>query len=350
MSPNFRNIVSSAPGTGDKQSRSACDVGRVLQLLNTFTRSAISIRIHSGEPHDSPILEPEVVKDKLRNAQMVARETILDALEIKEDDKVQTRAIIPAILFDKRRFDIQALLNSKDESKCQGALTRICKYKNSRLIDCHDGKKYSCGTSKDMTGVDEEHLTNVFPLNGKIDLVSAEGPLFLEIKGRLSSESSEKMTSQEYKIMLQVLERIYHFRCCHGQVSKIVCFSATSTDARCYVYRRSNDDISLETLDIWSINHDDIFKLWNSVATVMSQSSRWFLTRDAPYINSSLMRLGYHPSICGVKLEKSSSRSRHHVYHVHLPKFCQFHTGPCVLGIPRGKNVICIKVHNPNDE
>lgn len=335
-------LGSTAPSTGDNhKSKGSRDIAFIYKLLqDNFRPSEIALRIHSANNDDNPLLAfdclIESVRRKLQDAQIVESETILSNLEIDFNTDH-----LPYTLLDETIFNLRDLLNSRDESQCQNALSEICQSGDYGLIDTHNGKQYCCGSPKDVL----THQTAI-PLNGKIDLVSSRGPLFLEIKGRSISDRSQEMTTTEFNIIGQVLERIYLLRCCYGQLSKIVCFSATSADARCYVYRRVKRDKFEETLDIWKIKHDDIFKIWGSVVATVSKEPQWFLTSDAPFINSCLMRLGYHPSICGVKLEKSSSGSRHHVYHIHFPEFCTSLAGVTVLAIPRTSNRICIKVHN----
>jgi hypothetical protein len=197
--------------------------------------------------------------------------------------------------------------------------------------------------------VDSQNTDNVSPLTAKIDLLSSRGPIFLEIKAQVLPKAqvlsqSHTVVDKDREVLLQTLTRIYRLRGTYGQLAKFVGFAATSRTAWCFVFSRNeeSDDtgtlVYQESVDIWRIGHNDLFHIWGSVAHVCAPASAtnppdsgsgfgsgagsasWFLTPDAPFINSALMKLGYHPSLCGVKLEPSSKHCSHKVYHLSFPR------------------------------
>jgi hypothetical protein len=215
--------------------------------------------------------------------------------------------------------------------------------------------------------VDGQEIDNVTPLTAKIDLLSSRGPIFLEIKAE--SAQTQTVADKDREVLLQTLTRIYRLREIYGQLAKFVGFAATSRTAWCFVFSRKEqcDDtgtmVYCESVDIWKIAHDDLFHIWGSVAHVCalasaanpsdssSGSGSWFLTPDAPFINSALMKLGYHPSLCGVKLEPKSKHCDHKVYHLSFPRQ-GLHTTDKTRAVVMSLNdsVVTIKVHRNQSE
>jgi hypothetical protein len=259
---------------------------------------------------------------------------------------------------DKVDFlNLSELLNSHNEVKCQDALSALCgPTVDYGLLDGHSGETLTYCYSRDMT-VNGQNRSNVTPLSAQIDLLSSRGPIFLEIKAAKLADQAKQpqlIIDKDRKLLVQILTRIYRLRGTYGQLKKFVGFAATSRTAWCFVFSREEEDDSdsslyKESLDIWRIDHQSLFPIWGSVATAASADLCWYLTPDAPFINSALMKLGYHPSLCGVKLENNSNHCCHKVYHLSLPQQCRTNTNNhCVIAIPVNEIAFTIKVHLQN--
>jgi hypothetical protein len=237
---------------------------------------------------------------------------------------------------------VQRLLDFQGESQCETALSELC-VPGSGLLDGHLGAIVSPSQSQSLDF--RNGIVIGTPLRGKVDLLSSSGPLFLEIKGR--PFSGNLITKCETQILDQILLRMFRLRATYGQIKTAVGFAATSTIAWCFAFQ--TDDNFKDSMKIWRVAHNDIFKIWSSVtAKFISDPVGWMLTVDAPVINNCLMTLGLHPSLCSVRINQMSRSSSHRIYKVFLPRVCsdisEGRATPVVAFLNQPD--FCLKVHD----
>jgi serine/threonine protein kinase len=271
--------------------------------------------------------------------------TVLSSLDIELD----TTHVPSQLIFDENNVDdfisIKSLLNSEGETQCQEQLSSLCHHPYSGLIDAHNGAFYSPSKSQSLTQNMNEVVAT--PLNGKIDLCSKHGPLFLEVRGRVAS-SGQLITNLELELLDQVLGRMFRLRGTYGQIKTAVGFASTSTIAWCFVFQ--TDQNFVDSMKIWRVSHKDIFAIWSSVTgKFLSDPIGWMLTTDAPFLNNCLMHLGWHPSLCSVRIIRESRSSHHRVYRVFLPRSCSYSSAKrptSVTAWPNERPDFCLKVHD----
>jgi hypothetical protein len=270
------------------------------------------------------------------STEIVLFETILESLGIASNLSYVPAPLPLDLIKDK--------LNADGERPCQSALSNLCT-PTSGLLNSHAGAYYCASKSRNLRQDDGVSFITTTPLNGKIDLVSSHGPLFLEIKGRSLPQKYTVITTLEFEILDQVLSRMFRLRGTYHQIKTAVGFAATSTIAWCFAFQM-DDTFNKCSMKIWKIDHEDIFKIWSSVtAQFISDPIGWMLTTDAPIINKSLMSLGLHPSLCSVRIIRQSRSSHHRVYKVFLPRICSNLLGK-LIGLPNETPDFCLKVHD----
>ena len=283
------------------------------------------------------------------------RDSVLTALGIESSDDLPVNCLTPE---GEGYLNLRDLLNCTSEVTCQEALSELC-YEGSGLLDGHQrGMTVTDGSSQQMKlGANDPVTENVSPLTGQMDLLSSRAPIFLEIKALQSGGTGTDLVGIDRDLLVQILDRIYRLRGTYGQLRKFVGFAATSRAAWCFLFSREEQDNPMtgvarfkESLSIWRIYHQDLFHIWASVATAASNDASWYLTRDAPFINSALMQLGYHPSLCGVKLEAASNNCSHKVYHLYLPKPFHSLSRNETLALSMNEPDLTVKVHRDSND
>ena len=314
--------------------RSAVDT-----ILRNFSQDGVVVTVANVPCNDS--------RAWLRSDSLNSYDEALDALGITSD-----LTHIPRELVDPELdgyVDLQVSLNRAAESFCQEKLRALCKA-GSGLIDGSSGSVKTFHLPRGMRSNEEgQETTSMISLSGKIDLMSNIGPIFLEIKPREFSfrNKGPNLTNIELQLFSQVLNRLRRLQSSYSQIRTAVGFAATSCFAWCFVLRH---ETASESLQILRIDHADVFKIWSSVtAKFQSNPVGWMLTEDAPMINSCLMQLGLHPSLCGVVIERKSRKSTHRVYNIFLPQVTSHYNATVAntpaVAILNTTASFCIKVH-----
>jgi hypothetical protein len=303
------------------------------------------IECHLRSPSGGSV-NSELTADSLDKAERCERETVMQFLSLPAPP---SSSLPPKYLDPSAEgyIDLSSLLNASSEGPCQKALSGDSTSSVDGLLTLDEKK----GIQEML--VNGNSTPNVSSSSGHIDLLSSKGPIFLEIKAAsVAPNPKGGLIAQDLEVLKQILDRMFRLRCTYGQLKIAVGFAATPRTAWCLVFQRhlDSDDDFEEYLNVWRIGHGDIFPIWDSVAAASAADPSWFLTEDAPFINSCLMQLGYHPSLCGARLEKDSKRCRHKVYHISLPMTCQYSSGNRVLALPSNERIASIKVHKTTED
>mmetsp|Transcript_29720 Transcript_29720/g.40822 ORF Transcript_29720/g.40822 Transcript_29720/m.40822 type:complete len:305 (-) Transcript_29720:805-1719(-) len=175
------------------------------------------------------------------------------------------------------------------------------------------------------------HVSDVYSLNAKLDFSSNLGPLALEIEDCIPSSSpiekgdsvavkKRKRDSDEMafdiegqaenncsvlsmEVITLALSRLFVLRSVYAQLSKAIVFAVGTRSAWIVIFERQlEDDERGEYIHMYRIRRKSVSPLWSAISLQMKMNSKWFLTEDAEILNEAIMHLGIHPIGTIIKL------------------------------------------------
>eukprot|EP00597_Dinobryon_sp_UTEXLB2267_P002739 CAMPEP_0170072194 /NCGR_PEP_ID=MMETSP0019_2-20121128/9897_1 /TAXON_ID=98059 /ORGANISM="Dinobryon sp., Strain UTEXLB2267" /LENGTH=556 /DNA_ID=CAMNT_0010281051 /DNA_START=143 /DNA_END=1813 /DNA_ORIENTATION=- len=190
------------------------------------------------------------------------------------------------------------------------------------------------------------HVSDVYSLNAKLDFSSNLGPLALEIEDCIPSSSpiekgdsvavkKRKRDSDEMafdiegqaenncsvlsmEVITLALSRLFVLRSVYAQLSKAIVFAVGTRSAWIVIFERQlEDDERGEYIHMYRIRRKSVSPLWSAISLQMKMNSKWFLTEDAEILNEAIMHLGVHPIGTVSQLVECSG---HRVYGVSFPR------------------------------
>jgi hypothetical protein len=161
-----------------------------------------------------------------------------------------------------------------------------------------------------------------YTLSGKADLTSLVRRMVFEVK------------DDEHKLCIQMMERVIASLSMSYLLSNSISIGATSTEG--FICIGIRQDYTLH-VHLFSVNIDQVGKVWELLTQEAERDASCFLTEDAPYVINALRGEGVDPWLCRVHLLGSST---HRVFDVTLPSKMDRDYGVTVSKDPD----FCIKV------